>query len=373
MILVPCAARADDPAAKLKTLTRKAQEVEGAFRAEERKLRTIDDEMSRIQGRIPRVMGDVRHKQEQIRAFDRQVEACRAELELSREKMVRSWVTLYKSASLDMVTVYYGHEKYAGYLNAVFRHHEGVLRQYQGLQVRVAATREKANTVSELLRKDLAELQTSAKDLESRRAGKAALVASLKGKSREYQDEIEDLIKEIQKREREKKERIRREKERRERERKARERGREKVREKEAPIVASGGFYESRGRLPWPARGRVARPFGQIRVGGVLQKSQGIDIEVAEGAQVRCIYPGTVVYANWMGKYGNTLILDHGDGFYTIYGYLQDALKASGDKAAAREVIGRVGQSGSALRPALHFEVRFHQKALDPSRWLGRE
>ena len=373
MVIIPCTAAADDPAAKLKALTRKAQEVEGTYRAEERKLRTIDDEMSRIQGRIPRVKGDVQQKQEQIRAFDRQVEAYSAELELSREKMVRSWVTLYKSASLDMVTVYSGHEKYAGYLNAVFRHHEEILRRYQALQKRVADTREKASTVSELLRKDLAELQTSAKDLESRRAGKAALVASLKGKSREYQDEIEDLIREIQKREKEKKERLKREKERRERERKARERKGERIREKEAPLVASGGFYESRGRLPWPARGRVVRPFGQIRVGGVLQKSQGIDIEVPEGAPVRCIYPGTVVYANWMGKYGNTLILDHGDGFYTIYGYLRDGLKAPGDKVAAREVIGRVGQSGSALKPALHFEVRFHQKALDPSRWLGRE
>ena len=373
MVIIPCTAAADDPAAKLKALTRKAQEVEGTYRAEERKLRTIDDEMSRIQGRIPRVKGDVQQKQEQIRAFDRQVEAYSAELELSREKMVRSWVTLYKSASLDMVTVYSGHEKYAGYLNAVFRHHEEILRRYQALQKRVAATREKASAVSELLRRDLAELQTSAKDLESRRAGKAALVASLKGKSQEYQDEIEDLIREIQKREKEKKERLRREKERRERERKARERKGERVREKEAPLAASGGFYENRGRLPWPARGRVVRPFGQIRVGGVLQKSQGIDIEVPVGALVRSIYPGTVVYANWMGKYGNTVILDHGDGFYTIYGYLQDALKASGDKVAAREVIGRVGQSGSALKPALHFEVRFHQKALDPSRWLGRE
>ena len=220
MVIIPLTAAADDPAAKLKALTRKAKEVEGTYRAEERKLRTIDDEMSRIQGRIPRVKGDVQQKQEQIRAFDRQVEAYSAELELSREKMVRSWVTLYKSASLDMVTVYSGHEKYAGYLNAVFRHHEEILRRYQALQKRVAATREKASAVSELLRRDLAELQTSAKDLESRRAGKAALVASLKGKSREYQDEIEDLIREIQKREKEKKERLRREKERRERERK---------------------------------------------------------------------------------------------------------------------------------------------------------
>jgi murein hydrolase activator len=381
ILLIPCTGHtADDFAAKLRDLTRKAREVEGTYHSEERKLRSIDEEVSRIQGRIPRMQEDVRKKQEQIRAFDRQVEAYKVELEQSGEKMTREWITLYKSASLDMVTVYYGHEKYAGYLNAVLRHHEEILRQYQNLKQQVSTTREKASRVSELLKKDLGELQTSARDLQTQRARKVTLVSSLKGKSQEYQDEMETLIREIQKRERERQERekrelARREKERREREKRARELGREKVREKEKepPMVANGGFYENKGRLPWPARGRVVRPFGQLKVGGVLQKSQGIDIEVPEGANVKCIYPGTVVYSSWMGKYGNTIILDHGDGFYTIYGYLQDTLKSSGQKASAQEIIGRVGQSGNALKPALHFEVRFHQKAMDPNLWLMQE
>jgi murein hydrolase activator len=384
IILIPCtASAAEDMASKLKALTQKAREIEGSYRSEEKKLRSIDDEVSRIQGRIPRVKEDVLKKQEQVREYDRQLEEYRLELERSHDRMEKEWITLYKSASMDMVTVYYGHEKYAGYLNAVFRHHEDTLRQYQDLKARVSSTREKASTVSALLEKDLSVLQSSARDLESQRARKVALVSTLKGQQQEYQDEIENLIKEIQKRERERKERekrelARREKERREREKKARDKGpgivkeKEREKEKEVPLVASGGFYESRGRLPWPARGRVVRPFGQLKVGGVLQKSQGIDVEVPEGAGVKSVYPGTVVYANWMGKYGNTIILDHGDGFYTIYGYLQETLKSTGDKASAQEVIGRVGQSGSALKPALHFEVRFHQKALDPGQWLSR-
>ncbi|HNY66364.1 MAG TPA: peptidoglycan DD-metalloendopeptidase family protein [Deltaproteobacteria bacterium] len=380
ILLIPCSAfAADDFATKLKELTRKAREVEGTYRSEERKLRSIDEEVSKIQGRIPTVRQSVQKKQEQIREYDRQMEIYRAELEKSRERITREWVILYKFAALDKASVYYGHEKYAGYLNAVFRHHEEALKRYQALQAQVQSTRAKVNAVSELLKKDLDELQSSASALSAQRARKAALVTSLKGKSREYQDEIEDLIKLIQKREkerkeREKKERAKREKERKEREKKAKARGAPKVREKpkDQPIVASGGFFESKGRLPWPVRGRVVRPFGQFSVGGVLQKSQGIDIEVPQGASVKCIYAGTVVYADWMGKYGNTVILDHGDGFYSIYGYLQEVMKSSGQKVAAHEVIGTVGESGSALKPALHFEIRFHQKALDPATWLVR-
>ncbi len=115
------------------------------------------------------------------------------------------------------------------------------------------------------------------------------------------------------------------------------------------------------------------RGFGPFTLGGVLQKSQGIDIETQEGAPVRCIFAGTVVYINWIEKYGNTVIIDHGDGYYSVYGHLQNTAKSVGQKMAPLEVIARVGQSGSVLKPTLHFEVRFHQKALDPMLWLIQE
>lgn len=378
IILLPYITHAaDDFSTRLRELTKKAKEIESTYLTEERKLRSIDKEIPKIQSRMAKVRENIQKKQEQIAALDAQIDDYEADLNALREKMRHQWVLLYKSASLDMVTIYYGHEKYSGYLNAIIRHHVRLLEEYQGLRAGLGYTRKKVNDLTLLLERDLAELQGTVLTLEREHTKKERLVSSLKGKTREYQDEIENLLREIQKREKERKERAKRERAKRERERRARDTKdttkKEKRGREQEPIVASGGFFQSRGRLPWPVKGRITRGFGSFNVQGVLQRSQGIDIETQEGASVRCVYQGTVVYANWMGKYGNTIILDHGDGFYSIYGHLQELTKSLGQSVSSQDVIARVGQSGNVLKPTLHFEIRFHQKAQDPTHWLGHE
>lgn len=378
LILFPCIIHAaDDFSTRLKELSRKVREIESTYLSEEKKLRSIDEEIPKIQSRMGKVRANIQMKQEQIAALDAQIKAYESDLNALREKMRHQWVLLYKSASLDMVTIYYGHEKYSGYINAIIRHHVQLLQEYQRLRTGLGFTRKKVNDLTLLMEKDLTELQDTVSMLKKEHTKKERLVLSLKGKSRDYQDEIENLLKEIQKREKERKEREKRERAKRERERRDREKKdrikREKPGREQEPVVASGGFFQSRGRLPWPVKGRVVRGFGSFNLRGVLQRSQGIDIEAQEGASVRCIYQGTVVYANWMDKYGNTIILDHGDGFYSIYGHLQELTKSLGQNVSSQEIIARVGQSGSVLKPTLHFEIRFHQKAQDPSLWLRHE
>lgn len=367
---------ADDFSTRLKEVTRKAREIEGMYLSEQRKLKSIDEEIPKTQSRIAKVRANIEKKQAQIAVLDKQINAYEADLNALRDKMQHQWILLYKSASLDMVTIYYGHEKYAGYINTIIRYHVQILHDYQRLRAGLSSMREKVNNLTLLLEKDLAELQDTAKTLGKEHAKKEQLVSSLKGRSKEYQDQIENLLKEIQKREKARKEREKRELAKREKERREREK-RDKIkrerRGEQEPIVASGGFFQSRGRLPWPVKGRVIRGFGSFNVRGVLQRSQGIDIEAQEGASVRCIYQGTVVYANWMDKYGNTIILDHGDGFYSIYGHLQEMMKSLGQRVPSQDIIARVGQSGSVLKPTLHFEIRYHQKAQDPYLWLIHE
>ncbi len=371
---------ADDITSRLKDLTKKAREIEGLYQSEEKKLKSIDEAVSKIQARITRMQESVLRKQMQIRDYDRQVVSYESELAKARERIRQQWVVLYKSASLDMVTVYYGHEKYAGYLNAVFKHHAETLHEYQTLKEKILTTREKADAVEGLLKRDLDELKQSAGDLEIERRKKAELISSLKGKKKEYQDEIENILKEIQRREREKREREKSElarKQKEKREKKEKEGREQEVREKEKkeqePGEAAGGFARNRGRLMWPVKGKVVRGFGPYTVQGFVQRSQGMDIETQEGSAVRSVFSGKVVYASWMDRFGNTIILDHGDGFYSIYGHLQEFVKSPGQSVASQEVIARVGQTGNVLRPTLHFEIRYHQKAQDPVGWLIEE
>jgi murein DD-endopeptidase MepM/ murein hydrolase activator NlpD len=98
----------------------------------------------------------------------------------------------------------------------------------------------------------------------------------------------------------------------------------------------------------------------------------GIDIEAAEGTPIRAVAPGAVAYRGWLKGYGNLLVLDHGDGYYTLYAHASQILVDEGDQVKGGELVGRVGETGSVEGPRLHFEVRYQSRAEDPQLWLRR-
>jgi septal ring factor EnvC (AmiA/AmiB activator) len=128
-----------------------------------------------------------------------------------------------------------------------------------------------------------------------------------------------------------------------------------------------------RGALPWPATGIVTGRFGRQSLGrfGTVISRNGIEISLAEGQVIRAVHEGTVVYAEPFTGYGNLIILDHGDGEYSLYGYLSTMYVARGDALEAREPIGTSGRSPSG-NPALYFELRVDDKPVDPLQWLKR-
>ena len=135
------------------------------------------------------------------------------------------------------------------------------------------------------------------------------------------------------------------------------------------PGVGLGGM---RGRLEWPALGRVVEEYG-ARVNprfGTKTFRNGIDIDAAEGASVHVVFPGHVLYTGWFRGYGNLIIVDHGSEYYTLYAHVADMKVAEGDDVKQGQVIGTVGDTGSLQGPRLYFEVRHQGKPQDPTHWL---
>jgi septal ring factor EnvC (AmiA/AmiB activator) len=132
------------------------------------------------------------------------------------------------------------------------------------------------------------------------------------------------------------------------------------------------GFGELRGRLPWPAAGRVLTAFGpQVHPRfGTKTFRNGVDIEAAGGTDVAAVYAGHVVFTGWFKGYGNLIILDHGHEYYTLYAHVADILVKEGDDVRQAQRIGTVGDTGSLAGPRLYFEVRYQGKPLDPEQWL---
>ncbi len=137
--------------------------------------------------------------------------------------------------------------------------------------------------------------------------------------------------------------------------------------------VRHGSLANYKGRLPMPTSGVVVRFFGleRDRRFKTVTENKGIDIEAPLGAEVRAIFPGQVIFAGWLKGYGNLIIIDHGEGYYSIYGHLLE-FKAKIDKnIRQREVIGSVGDTDSLIGPALYFEIRRRGKPQDPLEWVS--
>jgi septal ring factor EnvC (AmiA/AmiB activator) len=140
------------------------------------------------------------------------------------------------------------------------------------------------------------------------------------------------------------------------------------------PAEAPGGtgFAALRGRLAWPASGRVVGEFGaQVHPRfGTRTFRNGIEIDVAEGTGIAAVAGGHVLYTGWFRGYGNLIIVDHGGEYYTLYAHVADIRVTEGDLVKEGQIIGSVGDTGSLSGPRLYFEVRHSGRPQDPSRWL---
>jgi len=137
----------------------------------------------------------------------------------------------------------------------------------------------------------------------------------------------------------------------------------------ETPAV---GFGTLKGRLPWPTEGKIVTGFGaQVHPRfGTRTFRNGVDIEAAVGREVLAVHGGHVIYTGWFKGYGNLIIVDHGNEYYTLYAHIADIEAKEGDDVRQGQRIGTVGDTGSLAGPRLYFEVRYQGRPQDPEQWL---
>ncbi|MGF1699880.1 peptidoglycan DD-metalloendopeptidase family protein [Photobacterium makurazakiensis] len=130
------------------------------------------------------------------------------------------------------------------------------------------------------------------------------------------------------------------------------------------------GLAKQKGKLTWPIKGPVLHQYNSQQQGELRWK--GMVIGQSAGNPVKAIYPGKVVFADWLRGYGLMLVIDHGKGDMSFYGYNQTLLKKVGDTVQASESIALVGDSGGQDRAALYFEIRRRGTPTNPQSWLKR-
>jgi len=134
------------------------------------------------------------------------------------------------------------------------------------------------------------------------------------------------------------------------------------------PGDTTTAFGRLRGKLAWPVEGRVVARFGESRAGGV--KWDGVVVATERGAPVRAVHQGRVVYADWLPGLGLLTIIDHGEGYLSLYGHNDRLYKAAGERVSAGEAVAAAGDSGGRAQPELYFEIRRAGRPVDPRPWF---
>lgn len=131
-------------------------------------------------------------------------------------------------------------------------------------------------------------------------------------------------------------------------------------------------FISSKGLLPMPVKGKIVTKYGLNRIGRLNMEAfrNGIDIQADRGEPVQSVFAGRVLYSEWYKGFGNLMIIDHGNQYYSVYGHLEERFKQKGDKVETSETIGTVGDTGSVTGTGLYFEIRHRGKPMDPVEWI---
>ncbi|MGL5949393.1 MAG: murein hydrolase activator EnvC [Aeromonas sp.] len=138
------------------------------------------------------------------------------------------------------------------------------------------------------------------------------------------------------------------------------------------PMPARGHYagLSTSQQLNWPVQGPILIAYGAARTAEL--KWKGTLIGAAEGAQVKAVAPGQVVYADWLDGFGMLLVLDHGQGYMSLYGHNQSLLRRVGQNVEQSEPIALVGDTGGQSRAGLYFELRYQGEAINPAKWLAK-
>jgi septal ring factor EnvC (AmiA/AmiB activator) len=373
---IPSASGADKAAEKkeLQRIKREMSEKKKELKRADRKERSILSELDKIDRDIQTGRAELAEQQQQLRGSERALREVEAnntalsrELAVLKQHYSQRLRALYKMSRSGYVAAIFSPDglgqtlKRIKYLGMIAERDQAVIREYSSaLKMLAVRQAEIAEKKKELLAHQRA-VETKKVELEARRRKKAVILGDVRQEKGLYEQSLRELEESsaslwamIKKDE-------------------------QKKRAAKSTAPASRQERETadrdRSRLPWPLEGPVMTRFGMQRHPqfGTMVYRRGIEIQAHEGESVRAVRDGQVAYADWYKGYGKLLILDHGNGFYTLYGNLSRLDLTKGARAAGGQVIGLAGDTGSLKGSKLYFEIRRNGEAQDPLQWLAKK
>jgi len=349
----------------------KYKRIQGDIKKNEEKLKHLKEketsvlsELERMERSLARLERELRVQRGNLDLTSSRIEQTKAEIALSQEKLERhrAWLKrklrgMNRQGRAEELEMLFGADDMASflrrwrYLELLARKEKESFDSFKDLLKRLRRQEEELNSLYARYKKEEEATRMAEKNLSAKKADQHQLLASVRSEKAVYKKLLDEL----------------------------KEASRELLsilrRQGEEYGYGGKGFRGLKGRLFWPVNGAVA-----LRYGRQLDPQfktpifrNGVYIKTAPEATAKAVFDGKVVFADWFKGYGQLVIINHGQGYHTLYANLNEIFLKVGDIIQKRTEIGRVGESVLLNAPSLYFEVRYKGKPLDPLQWLGRK
>ncbi|HNQ04656.1 MAG TPA: peptidoglycan DD-metalloendopeptidase family protein [Thiobacillaceae bacterium] len=309
-----------------------------------------------------------------LKQLARDTEATRTEIDAQRKRLAELLRQRYIHGDNDVVKLMLNGQnpgesarslEYYGYIGRARRE---LIRAYQGSLARMQALQATVRERQASLEQTKQERVARKKSLETEKAARQQVLFKLSSQIRRQRNEIRTLERD-EKRLTQLIERLARLAAARKAAKPVQTRPGEKVERVADASLAGLDFARLKGKLALPVAGEILHRFGQDRPGGG-PAWKGLFIRARQGQEVRAVGTGKVAFADWLRGFGNLLIIDHGDGYLSLYSNNESLYKQAGDPVRAGDVVATVGASGGQDEPGLYFELRRQGKPFNPMAWV---
>ena len=337
---------------QIKTVQSRIKSAENEMEVMLAELRKYETSAAEVTAAVRRISSDIDAGQHRLTALNEEFDQLGANLRSEKDLLSEQVRAMYRTGRNDYIKLLLNQEDPALFGRTLAYHDYYNRARIKRIEV-VSLAQEQLKALQEKIRNETGQLVSLRSDKEAKLAQLSAHREdrrSVLARSRQFIDDQDRQLQVLLKTERELDALL------------TRLRRSEDIHEEDAP------FMSLKGKLSWPVRGKIITRYGESKKGGKL-RSQGIIFASSAGIDVHAISSGTVVYADWFRNLGLLLILDHGDGFMSLYGYNEVLLKKAGDRVEKNSPIARTGDTGGQNHTGLYFEIRREGNPLNPSLW----
>lgn len=336
-------------------------------------LEEIDQALADGRGRLAKLNREAADKREEVRRRNEELAGLSAAQEGAREHLKKRLAAFYRMGEIGMLNVVFSSASLPDLLNideslrALLARDRQTINTYHQQIASLTRLRDELETENAKLQAVIADSEQQTRQLAENRNNRLRLLASIGKEKKLYQQaltEMEEAATNLN-------------------------RTMALLREKLAashggqqqdpatgrkPGSRASGFAAMKGQLPPPVRGTVTTYYGKNNRGkfGIATSTDGIDIKTLAGSEITAIHKGKVVYVGQLRGYGNLLIIDHGQQYYSLVSRAAEYYKKVGEMVATGEVVGIMSDQGGLLGEGLHFEIRHGANSQDPLEWVNR-